>query len=47
VVIALAGNKADEGRRKVEFEEANAYAEENGNLHLKRRNKNANNEILL
>merc|ERR1712177_191054 len=35
VVIALAGNKADlESRRKVEFEEANTYAEENGILHL-------------
>jgi GTPase SAR1 family protein len=44
VVIALAGNKADlEGRRKVEFEEANAYAEENGILHLETSAKNANN----
>jgi len=43
-VIALAGNKADlEGRRKVEFEEANAYAEENGILHLETSAKNANN----
>mmetsp|Transcript_32760 Transcript_32760/g.54117 ORF Transcript_32760/g.54117 Transcript_32760/m.54117 type:complete len:195 (+) Transcript_32760:43-627(+) len=44
VVIALAGNKADlEGRRKVQFEEANAYAEENGILHLETSAKNANN----
>lgn len=44
VVIALAGNKADlESRRKVEFEEANAYAEENGILHLETSAKNANN----
>ena len=44
VVIALAGNKADlENRRKVEFEEANAYAEENGILHLETSAKNANN----
>ena len=44
VVIALAGNKADlEGRRKVEFEEANSYAEENGILHLETSAKNANN----
>jgi Ras-related protein Rab-5C len=44
VVIALAGNKADlEARRKVEFEEANAYAEENGLLHLETSAKNANN----
>mmetsp|Transcript_3804 Transcript_3804/g.6494 ORF Transcript_3804/g.6494 Transcript_3804/m.6494 type:complete len:194 (-) Transcript_3804:110-691(-) len=44
VVIALAGNKADlEARRKVEFEEANAYAEENGILHLETSAKNANN----
>ena len=44
VVIALAGNKADlEGRRKVEFEEANAYATENGLLHLETSAKNANN----
>lgn len=35
VVIALAGNKADlENRRKVPLEEAEAYAEENGILHL-------------
>jgi GTPase SAR1 family protein len=44
VVIALAGNKADlESRRKVEFEEANAYAVENGILHLETSAKNANN----
>eukprot|EP00526_Cylindrotheca_closterium_P023960 CAMPEP_0113602268 /NCGR_PEP_ID=MMETSP0017_2-20120614/665_1 /TAXON_ID=2856 /ORGANISM="Cylindrotheca closterium" /LENGTH=193 /DNA_ID=CAMNT_0000510603 /DNA_START=71 /DNA_END=652 /DNA_ORIENTATION=+ /assembly_acc=CAM_ASM_000147 len=44
VVIALAGNKADlESRRKVDFEEANAYAEENGILHLETSAKNANN----
>mmetsp|Transcript_3850 Transcript_3850/g.4267 ORF Transcript_3850/g.4267 Transcript_3850/m.4267 type:complete len:195 (+) Transcript_3850:142-726(+) len=44
VVIALAGNKADlESRRKVEFEEANSYAEENGILHLETSAKNANN----
>merc|ERR1712100_351264 len=43
-IIALAGNKADlESRRKVEFEEANAYAEENGILHLETSAKNANN----
>jgi len=43
-VIALAGNKADlESRRKVEFEEANSYAEENGILHLETSAKNANN----
>mmetsp|Transcript_32207 Transcript_32207/g.39535 ORF Transcript_32207/g.39535 Transcript_32207/m.39535 type:complete len:194 (-) Transcript_32207:266-847(-) len=44
VVIALAGNKADlESRRKVQFEEANAYAAENGILHLETSAKNANN----
>jgi GTPase SAR1 family protein len=44
VVIALAGNKADlESRRKVEFEEANAYAVENDILHLETSAKNANN----
>ena len=44
VVIALAGNKADlDSRRKVEFEEAQAYAEENGILHLETSAKNANN----
>ena len=46
VVIALAGNKADlESRRKIEFEEANSYAEENGILHLETSAKNANNPI--
>jgi len=35
VIIALAGNKADlEQRRKVSQEEAEAYAEENGILHV-------------
>jgi small GTP-binding protein len=44
VVIALAGNKADlEGRRAVDFEEANAYALENNLLHLETSAKNANN----
>jgi GTPase SAR1 family protein len=44
VVIALAGNKADlDTRRKVPFEEAQAYAEENGLLHLETSAKNANN----
>lgn len=44
VVIALAGNKADlESRRKVEFEEANAYAIDNGILHLETSAKNADN----
>ncbi|KAL7496104.1 hypothetical protein ACHAWT_006535 [Skeletonema menzelii] len=39
-----AGNKADlEGRRKVEFADANAYAEENGILHMETSAKNANN----
>lgn len=44
VVIALAGNKADlEARRRVEFEQAQAYAQENGILHLETSAKNANN----
>lgn len=44
VVIALAGNKADlESRRKVEYEEANAYAEESNILYLETSAKNANN----
>lgn len=35
VIIALAGNKADlEARRKIPLEEAEAYAEQNGILHL-------------
>ena len=39
-----AGNKADlEGRRKVDFNEANAYAEENGILHMETSAKNSNN----
>ncbi|KAL7448334.1 hypothetical protein ACHAWC_000541 [Mediolabrus comicus] len=44
VVIAMAGNKADlEARRKVDFAEANEYAEENGILHMETSAKNANN----
>jgi len=44
VVIAMAGNKADlEARRKVDFNEANEYAEENGILHMETSAKNANN----
>jgi len=44
VVIAMAGNKADlESRRKVDFNEANAYAEENGILHMETSAKNSNN----
>lgn len=39
-----AGNKADlEARRKVDFEEANQYAEDNGILHMETSAKNANN----
>jgi|EP01083_Nonionella_stella_P044172 small GTP-binding protein len=35
VIIALAGNKADlEARRKIPLEEAEAYAEQNGILHV-------------
>ena len=42
VVIALAGNKSDlESRRKVDFEEANQYAEENDILHLETSAKTA------
>jgi len=42
VVIALAGNKADlDSRRKVDYEEAHAYAEENGILHLETSAKTA------
>jgi len=42
VVIALAGNKADlEARRKVEFEEAHQYAEDNDILHLETSAKTA------
>lgn len=41
---AKAGNKADlEARRKVDFAEANEYAEENGILHMETSAKNANN----
>ena len=50
MVIALAGNKSDLGsRRTVEYEEANAYAEEKGLLFLETSAKNANNvnEIFL
>lgn len=42
--IVKAGNKADlEARRKVTFEEANTYAEENGILYMETSAKNANN----
>merc|ERR1719198_293016 len=42
VVIALAGNKADlDSKRKVDYEEAHAYAEENGILHLETSAKTA------
>jgi Ras-related protein Rab-5C len=42
VVIALAGNKADlDSRRKVDYEEAHGYAEENGILHLETSAKTA------
>lgn len=42
VVIALAGNKADlEARRKVEFEEAHQYAEDNDILHMETSAKTA------
>jgi len=50
IVIALAGNKSDLGtRRTVEYEEANAYSEENGLLFMETSAKNANNvnEIFL
>mmetsp|Transcript_13722 Transcript_13722/g.27365 ORF Transcript_13722/g.27365 Transcript_13722/m.27365 type:complete len:195 (-) Transcript_13722:21-605(-) len=44
VVIALAGNKCDlELRRKVDYEEAHQYAEENGILHMETSAKNAQN----
>lgn len=45
VVIALAGNKADlpPSQRKVETEEAAAYAEENNILYLETSAKNASN----
>lgn len=51
IVIALAGNKSDLAgtKRMVEYEEAGAYAEENGLLFLETSAKNANNvnEIFL
>lgn len=50
IVIALAGNKSDLGQRRVvEYEEAAAYAEENGLLFMETSAKNANNvnEIFL
>ena len=50
IVIALAGNKSDLGnKRTVEYEEAKAYAEENGLLFMETSAKNANNvnEIFL
>jgi len=50
IVIALAGNKSDLGsRRTVEYEDANAYAEEKNLLFLETSAKNANNvnEIFL
>ncbi len=50
IVIALSGNKSDLGnRRAVEYEEAQAYAEENGLLFMETSAKNANNvnEIFL
>ena len=44
VVIALAGNKMDlEHKRKVEFEEASAYAQENNILHMETSAKSATN----
>ena len=44
MVIALAGNKADlPQNRKVEAEEAQAYADENGILHLETSAKDASN----
>lgn len=44
VVIALAGNKEDlVNKRKVEFQEAQQYAEENGILHMETSAKNATN----
>ena len=50
IVIALAGNKSDlAAKRLVEYEEASAYAEENGLLFMETSAKNANNvnEIFL
>merc|ERR1711934_1095804 len=44
IVIALAGNKSDLGQKRVvEYEEAAAYAEENGLLFMETSAKNANN----
>ena len=44
IVIALAGNKMDlEHKRKVEFEEASAYAQENNILHMETSAKSATN----
>lgn len=44
VIIALAGNKADmEAKRKIDFEEAHQYAQENGILHLETSAKSASN----
>lgn len=44
VIIALAGNKADlEARRKVDYEEAHQYAEENDILHMETSAKTARN----
>jgi len=44
VIIALAGNKADlQNKRKVEYQEAQQYAEENGILHMETSAKNATN----
>jgi len=44
IVIALAGNKADlAGKRAVDFEEAHAYAEDNGLLFLETSAKTAKN----
>ncbi|XP_059081437.1 ras-related protein Rab-5C-like [Tigriopus californicus] len=50
IVIALAGNKCDLAQKRlVEYEEANAYAEENGLLFMETSAKSANNvnEIFL
>mmetsp|Transcript_7600 Transcript_7600/g.22400 ORF Transcript_7600/g.22400 Transcript_7600/m.22400 type:complete len:208 (-) Transcript_7600:263-886(-) len=50
IVIALAGNKADlSGKRAVEFDEASAYAEDNGLLFMETSAKTAKNvnEIFL
>mmetsp|Transcript_1188 Transcript_1188/g.3327 ORF Transcript_1188/g.3327 Transcript_1188/m.3327 type:complete len:146 (-) Transcript_1188:244-681(-) len=44
VVIALAGNKSDlQNKRKVDIEEAQQYAEENGILHMETSAKNSKN----